>query len=68
MPMYDFSCSQCGKDFEELVPRDYREVPCPACGSINTKRQLSLFSSRTGALSGSGGFAPSGGGGCAPKG
>ncbi len=63
MPMYDFRCEQCSKEFEELVPRDYKEVPCPGCGSTETRRLLSTFASRTG---GGGGYvpAPSSGGGC----
>jgi putative FmdB family regulatory protein len=75
MPMYDFKCDECGRDFEELVPRDYREAPCPGCGSKETQRQLSIFSSRTASqascpIPGGGppGCKPSGGGGCAPGG
>ena len=73
MPMYDFKCDDCGRDFEELVPHNYEEVRCPECDSVETTRQLSLFSSRTASQSscpvpgGVPGCKPSGGG-CAPGG
>jgi putative FmdB family regulatory protein len=66
MPMFDFRCDDCNKSFEELVRRDYKEVPCPRCGSTKTQRLLSTFSSRTGGAR-SVSSIPSGGG-CAPSG
>lgn len=48
MPIYEFRCSQCGKEFETLVLRSGDEaVNCPVCGSKETKKILSAFS-RTG--------------------
>jgi putative FmdB family regulatory protein len=48
MPIYEFSCSKCGKEFETLVLRSEDEaVSCPACSSKETKKILSAFS-RTG--------------------
>ncbi len=33
MPILQYRCAQCGKEFEELVRRyDEEEVRCPACG------------------------------------
>lgn len=73
MPMYDFRCDDCGRDFEELVPRDYKEIRCPNCDSVDTTRQLSVFSSRMASQNGC--PVPGGvpgckppGGGCAPGG
>jgi putative FmdB family regulatory protein len=58
MPMYEYTCSHCGEEFEELVtsttPDD--EVECPACeregGSV---RKLSTFAMGSGHGLGSGG-------------
>ncbi|HWL94804.1 MAG TPA: zinc ribbon domain-containing protein [Phycisphaerae bacterium] len=47
MPLLEFHCSECDKDFEELV-RDSAKpsVTCPACRSRKLTRRLSLFSAR----------------------
>ncbi len=43
MPMYDFVCSKCGEEFEELVSAGDSDTPaCPSCGSNKTKRQMSV--------------------------
>lgn len=45
MPIYEFRCGQCGKEFERVVfGSDAGGVECPECGSSETKRQLSVFS------------------------
>jgi len=42
MPLYSFACQDCGRDFETLARFD--ETPaCPACGSAQTQRLLSLI-------------------------
>ena len=41
MPIYDFSCRDCGRAFDELVRADTR-VHCPACGGTRVERTLSL--------------------------
>ncbi len=44
MPLYEYACTECSKQFETLV-RDDQEaaaVVCPACASKNVQRQLSL--------------------------
>ena len=41
MPIYDYHCRQCGKDFELLINRS--TVPaCPKCGSQSLEKRLSL--------------------------
>lgn len=41
MPIYDFQCRACGRQFEELVKLG--EIPnCPACDSNDLKRLVSL--------------------------
>ena len=32
MPLLDYKCKKCGKEFEELVKTVDAEVLCPACG------------------------------------
>jgi putative FmdB family regulatory protein len=44
MPIYEFRCRDCGKQYEELVSLDVDRLPCPDCGSENTSRMISLFS------------------------
>jgi putative FmdB family regulatory protein len=43
MPIYEYACAPCGKDFEQLVIRrsDEAEVQCPLCGSREVARRMS---------------------------
>lgn len=43
MPLYDFRCRTCGKEFEALV-RPPDAASCPACGGVDLERLLSGFS------------------------
>jgi len=46
MPIFEFRCHKCGKEFERLVfASDKGSVPCPQCGSESTERVLSVFAS-----------------------
>lgn len=42
MPLYEFSCSACGVEFEVLV-RGEAPQSCPSCESRDVKRRVSLF-------------------------
>lgn len=43
MPIYEFICRECSKDFEMLVPASKRDsTECPECGSNRTARRISL--------------------------
>lgn len=44
MPRFDFSCLECGKQFDVIVSNaDKHKVRCPECGAGNIKQMLSLF-------------------------
>jgi putative FmdB family regulatory protein len=62
MPLYEFTCEQCGATFEELVAAglDGLGVTCPECGSEEVEKLVSRFASG-GPSAGSGGS-----GSCAP--
>ncbi|MFO7946219.1 MAG: zinc ribbon domain-containing protein [Armatimonadota bacterium] len=60
MPLYEYSCEQCGHTFEKLMQmksRDENDVACPECGSDEVRRLISTFaigkSSSGGGTSGS---------------
>ena len=39
MPIYEYTCTKCGKDFEELVFGD--DLPaCPHCGAAETRKLM----------------------------
>ncbi|MDO4583763.1 MAG: zinc ribbon domain-containing protein [Planctomycetia bacterium] len=40
MPIYEYRCEKCGKEFEELV-RGKEKPHCPACGSEELGKKLS---------------------------
>jgi len=43
MPIYEYSCTDCGEKFELLHRSDADAPKCPACGSTNAGRLLSTF-------------------------
>jgi len=43
MPIYEYRCRKCGKDFELLVRSARDAVSCPDCGGKQVERQLSVF-------------------------
>ena len=49
MPLYEFQCSKCKSDFEELVlsskPEALASVTCPECGSHKVTKKVSTFAS-----------------------
>lgn len=40
MILHEFHCTQCGRQFEEMVSTGEEAVRCPACGSEEVKRLL----------------------------
>ncbi|NQT35546.1 zinc ribbon domain-containing protein [bacterium] len=43
MPTYDFICQTCDKNFDDLVPFDWRSagVKCPVCSSTDVEKMVS---------------------------
>lgn len=65
MPIHEYHCKSCLREFEELVFKD--EIPsCPHCHSANTEKMVSRPCACRGNKNGDDFSAPSmGGGGCA---
>jgi len=64
MPIYEYRCRGCGKDFERYLARTSASVACPSCDSADVTRKLSVFGMKSdGSLVPSGAAAMSGGGG-----
>lgn len=57
MPLYEYRCRECGKTFEELVTVAEQPVTCPACGSSDVERLLSMFAACGGSSHGDSGAA-----------
>ena len=48
MPLFEFVCTTCDQDFEELVRSAgaVGEVTCPKCGGAHVKKKISTFASK----------------------
>lgn len=46
MPLFDFSCRACGREFEALV-RAGHPPACPACGGADLEQKLPTFAVKT---------------------
>lgn len=60
MPIYEFACNKCGKEFETLVLSENDSMPdCPECNGKDVVKLISAGSFRPqGIPSGGGGFKP----------
>ncbi len=63
MPIFEYSCSSCGKEFETLMRGSSLAPECPACHSTELKKKLSVFAAVTGAMA-TGGELPEACGSC----
>ena len=45
MPVYEYACKDCEKEFESLRPMSQADtpIPCEHCGGKHTARKLSVF-------------------------
>jgi len=49
MPIYEYHCFKCEKDFEKLVMGNSPQVSCPHCGTDQVERKFSSFGIKSGA-------------------
>jgi len=42
MPIYEYRCESCAKEFETLVIRKSELVQCPACGGEKLSKLISV--------------------------
>ena len=70
MPVYEYVCEDCGREFDALRTMQQADAPapCESCGSDHTQRKLSVFfaqsSGRTVPGTSGGGCAGCAGGSC----
>jgi putative FmdB family regulatory protein len=44
MPIYEYRCTSCNEEFEELVSAAAKiSPPCPSCGAEGAERRFSMF-------------------------
>ncbi|MGE4506044.1 MAG: zinc ribbon domain-containing protein [Desulfovibrionaceae bacterium] len=55
MPIFEYTCEDCGATFEELVFSDSDVVQCTKCGSNNTAKLISRCGFKCGGAPSSGG-------------
>ncbi len=67
MPMYEYGCLDCARQFERLLPMNASDqhIVCPFCQSTHVQRRLSLFAAHSrGEASAPAAAATTSGGGC----
>ncbi|MDA2937923.1 zinc ribbon domain-containing protein [Acidobacteria bacterium AH-259-A15] len=47
MPIWEYCCSKCEKQFEKILWRDSETVECPNCGNREVEKMLSTFAVAT---------------------
>ena len=48
MPLFEYKCKKCSKEFEELVRSSDEKVKCPACQSADVEKKMSVFAHKSG--------------------
>ncbi len=43
MPIYEYECRDCGRQFETIVYRTSSAVTCDSCGSTRVEKRYSAF-------------------------
>ncbi len=51
MPIYEYACVSCGREFETLVRKSSPAPQCPGCSGTELRKKLSAFATITGAAS-----------------
>lgn len=52
MPIFEYACAACGKEFETLVRGSSPAVECPSCHGTDLRKKLSTFAAPSGASAG----------------
>ena len=52
MPIYEYACAACGKEFEQLVRTSGPAPACPSCRSTVLRKKLSTFAAVSGTAAG----------------
>lgn len=50
MPIFEYACGSCGKEFETLVRGSSPAPECPSCHGSQLEKKLSTFSVASSAL------------------
>ena len=64
MPVYEYVCLECRREFERYVHSWNEAVACPVCAAVRVEKQLSTFAMAGAAPRGGAGGGCCGGGGC----
>jgi putative FmdB family regulatory protein len=51
MPIFEYQCASCGKEFEILVRHSSPAPGCPVCSGTELRKKLSAFATISGASS-----------------
>lgn len=43
MPIFEYTCQDCGSKFEKLIRRESDKASCPSCGTERVTKELSTF-------------------------
>lgn len=43
MPIYEYECGDCGRQFEKIVYRTSGTIACDSCGSARVEKRYSAF-------------------------
>ena len=47
MPIFEYQCRACGKEFEKLVRGSSPAPECPSCNSVDLQKKISTFSANS---------------------
>ena len=51
MPIFEYQCAACGREFETLMRHSSPPPECPACNGTELRKKLSTFAAITGSAS-----------------
>jgi putative FmdB family regulatory protein len=51
MPIYEYTCDECGRSFELLLANPKSKAACPHCGSVKLAKQFSTFAAHNASAS-----------------